>query len=185
MSTTRISPKIPDGPYPQDLLWPHVGRAPMRMRTSKTISIVESGMTLPPLRKLNLRRGCFLWQCPLPSRRNEVGGYPQRVAHPFGRCFFFADFVACFAGVLARRALEADFLFGERLLRLFGLSISPVRAFVRFVAALAAPCLANSKFVFAASTIASRTPPSSFLLFFDMCGPPSATHHNLPERGSK
>ena len=35
-----MRPTIPDGPYPQPRLWPHVGTTPMRIRTRIMISIV-------------------------------------------------------------------------------------------------------------------------------------------------
>jgi hypothetical protein len=49
MTTMRISPTIPDGPYPQDRLCPHVGKTPSKIRTRIMIRIVPSDIIVSPL----------------------------------------------------------------------------------------------------------------------------------------
>ena len=48
MITTRMRPIIPDGPYPQLRLWPHVGTTPIRIRMRIMIRIVLKVIAFPP-----------------------------------------------------------------------------------------------------------------------------------------
>jgi hypothetical protein len=50
MTTMRMRPTIPEGPYPQLLLWPHVGMTPSKIRMRIMIRIVPRDMAFFPLR---------------------------------------------------------------------------------------------------------------------------------------
>jgi hypothetical protein len=46
-TTIRMRPTIPEGPYPQARLWPHVGMTPSKMRIRIMIRIVPRDITFP------------------------------------------------------------------------------------------------------------------------------------------
>ena len=47
MIMIRMKPTIPDGPYPQARLWPHVGMTPSRTRMRMMIRMVPRDMMFP------------------------------------------------------------------------------------------------------------------------------------------
>jgi hypothetical protein len=47
MTTMRMRPTIPEGPYPQARLWPHVGMTPSKIRMRIMIRIVPKDMAVP------------------------------------------------------------------------------------------------------------------------------------------
>jgi hypothetical protein len=49
ITTMRMRPIIPEGPYPHPLLCPHVGKTPSKIRTRIIIRIVPRDMAFPPL----------------------------------------------------------------------------------------------------------------------------------------
>jgi hypothetical protein len=47
MTTMRMRPTIPEGPYRQPLLWPHVGKTPSKIRMRIMIRTVPRDMAVP------------------------------------------------------------------------------------------------------------------------------------------
>jgi hypothetical protein len=47
MTTMRMRPTIPEGPYPHPRLWPQVGKTPSKIRMRIMIRIVPSDMAFP------------------------------------------------------------------------------------------------------------------------------------------